>query len=110
MQLDASAVVSFVMAIAALVTAVATYIKGCSERAKLEADREETMTRAAISLVAPLKLRLDQQAARITELEAQVAALQQENTDLHEGVRVLCSQLCALGQEPRWRPGQGAGV
>ena len=108
MELDASSVVAFVAAIAALVTAIATYIKGHSERAKLDADREETMTRAAISLIAPLKLRLDQQAARIAELESQVAALQRENAELHEGVRVLCGQLSALGQEPRWRPGQGA--
>ncbi len=105
--MEMTALITAGASIAALITAVATYVKGRSERAKLDADREETMTRAAISLIAPLKLRLDQQAARITELEAQVAALQRENAELHEGVRVLCSQLSSLGQEPRWRPGRG---
>jgi len=90
--------------IAALITAVAGYVKGQSEREKLEADREEILARAAISLVAPLKVRLDQQAVRITELETQVLELRRENEELHDGVRILCGQISALGQEPRWRP------
>ena len=111
--------------IAAIITAIAGYVKGRSERHKLEAERhkleadhDEVITRAALSLLGPLEARVDQQAARITELETQerdgarrmseletqVAALQRENEELHDGVRILCGQISASGQEPRWRP------
>ena len=114
--------------IAAIITAIAGYVKGWSERHKLEAERhkleadhDEVITRAALSLLAPLEARVDQQAARITELESQervgarritelesqVEVLLRENEEMHDGVRILCGQISALGQEPRWHPGSG---
>lgn len=110
---------------AAIITAIAGYVKGRAERHKFEAERDklgadhdEVITRAALSLLRPLEARVDQQAARITELEmqerdgarrmsemeTQVATLQRENEELYDGVGILCGQISALGQEPRWRP------
>jgi cell division protein FtsB len=93
-----------VAAFAALLTAIASYAKSRGDAARASAEREEVLTRAAISLITPLKVRLDQQAIRITELETQVLELRRENQELHAGINVLCGQISALGDEPRWRP------
>jgi len=102
--MDVTTLVTAGASIAAVITAIAGYVRGRSERAKLGAEHDELVTRTAISLIEPLRRRLDEQAARITELEAQVVELRRENAELHEGIQILCTQIAALGQEPRWRP------
>lgn len=110
-------VVAALPGVAALIGVIVGYRKGVAERGKIEADHDEVVTRTALSLIEPLRqrvedqrLRLDAQARRIGQLESQVVQLRRENAELHEGVRVLCAQISDLGHKPRWRPnGPGEG-
>lgn len=110
--MDSWATIAASIAIAAI-AAIPGIMSYRNQQRQADADVNESLTTAALSLITPLRTELDlvrqrmiEQDERLTRQRTDLQALQNKCTEWSDGIRRLVHQIRSTGQTPVWEPSE----